>query len=123
VENLGTLEVPLSLGILGNIRGNTRENLEKVGTLGVPRCLGKTRENQGKPGTLEVLETVKFPGTRGTLEPLEVLGTVNFAGTQGALEPWNPSCNCGTLETPGWLTLENLGKTRETGKLGKLWRI
>jgi len=43
-----TLEVPLGLGILGSIRGNTRENLEKVGTLGVPLCLGilgKTREN------------------------------------------------------------------------------
>ena len=44
-ENLGTLGVPLGLGILGNTRENLEKlklagNLENLGTLGVPLGFG-----------------------------------------------------------------------------------
>ena len=48
LENLGTLGVPLGLGILGN----TRENVETPGTLA---RAGKPGRKLGKPLGLEIL--------------------------------------------------------------------
>ena len=50
LENLGSLEIPLGLGV--------RKNVEMLGTLGVPLglgILGNARENLKSVGTLAVL--------------------------------------------------------------------
>ena len=70
---------------MSRIPGNPG-TVEVLGTVKFPGTEGTPL---GTPlGTLEVLRIVKFPGNQGTLEPLKVLGTVKFPGNQGTLELW-----------------------------------
>jgi len=128
VENLGTLRpgnpgknpgnlwsIPRSgkLGKSGNLReatlglqilGKTRENLENLGTLGVPlglEILGETRENLENLGTLGVP-----PG-------LEVLGTL---GARLGLE------NMGKIREPLEHLYELLGAAEKTSKIQEPWK-
>jgi len=102
LESLGTLGVPLGLGILGKARENlgaalglenlesagilgsnprlrnpgkkTKENLESLGALGLPLGLGILGKTRKNPGASLGLENLKSPGNPRPRNPWEKLG-------------------------------------------------